>query len=51
VRVSIYFRASEDTELNDMLAVGYEQTGGGRYGFADFWLDEEEVDAGDEFQT
>jgi hypothetical protein len=36
--------------LNDRVAVGYEQTGG-RYDFGDFWLDEEAVDAGDEFQT
>jgi hypothetical protein len=49
-RLHISFKASESTELDGKLSVGWEQTGGGEYGFADFWLDEEIVNAGRTFR-
>lgn len=51
IRLHISFEASESTELNGKLSVGWEQTGGGAYGFADFWLDEETVNAGRTFRV
>ena len=49
-RLHISFTASEATELDGKLSVGWEQRGGGEYGFADFWLDEETVSAGRTFR-
>jgi hypothetical protein len=49
-RLHISFEASENTKLDGKLSVGWEQTGGGEYGFADFWLDEETVNAGRTFR-
>lgn len=45
-RLHIRFEASERTDLDGKLSVGWVQTGGGEYGFTDFWLDEETVNAG-----
>lgn len=50
-RINVYFEASETTELDGKISVGYEQIGGGKYGFADFWLDEETVEAGEIFRV
>lgn len=50
VRVHVMFEASEATVLDGKLSVGWEQTGGGAYGFVDFWLDEEAVSGGDSFR-
>ncbi len=50
-RIHVYFEAAETSELDGKISVGYEQTGGGEYGFADFWLDEETVEAGDTFRV
>jgi hypothetical protein len=44
-RLHLSFEASENTELDGKISVGWEQTGGGKYGFTDFWLDEETVSA------
>jgi hypothetical protein len=49
-RLHISFEASETTELDGKLSVGWEQTGGGKYGFADFWLDEQTISAGRTFR-
>ncbi|MBZ0303175.1 MAG: hypothetical protein K8J31_25735 [Anaerolineae bacterium] len=49
-RVHVFFEASEATTLDGKLSVGYEQRGGGQYGFVDFWLDEEEIAAGETFR-
>lgn len=45
-RLHIRFEASTDARLDGKLSVGWEQTGGGRFGFTDFWLDDETISAG-----
>src|SRR5690606_36726039 len=49
-RLHISFEACEAPELDGKLSVGWEQTGGGWYGFADVWLDEETISAGRTFR-
>ncbi len=50
-RVYIYFAAAQDSVLDGKLVVGYEQTGGGAFGFADFWMEDEPAAAGEEIRV